>query len=100
MDAKLVSNLGGRWVIAQRIGIGPVAHEGSAPVLPGRTAVLFLVGGHCPWRDRPHPTGHQRQGGHSFRAVDGDLLDRKSTRLNSSHVEISYAVFCLKKKND
>src|SRR5690349_24041636 len=26
------------------------------------------------------------------------VLDRKSTRLNSSHVEISYAVFCLKKK--
>src|SRR5690625_6612583 len=28
----------------------------------------------------------------------GFLLDRKSTRLNSSHVAISYAVFCLKKK--
>src|SRR5262245_63025597 len=27
-----------------------------------------------------------------------DLLDRKSTRLNSSHLGISYAVFCLKKK--
>src|SRR2546421_9611744 len=27
------------------------------------------------------------------------LLDRKSTRLNSSHDQISYAVFCLKKKN-
>src|SRR5690349_23503531 len=27
------------------------------------------------------------------------MLDRKSTRLNSSHVENSYAVFCLKKKN-
>src|SRR5699024_12793114 len=27
-----------------------------------------------------------------------DTLDRKSTRLNSSHVSISYAVFCLKKK--
>src|SRR5436309_7510358 len=27
------------------------------------------------------------------------LRDRKSTRLNSSHVKISYAVFCLKKKN-
>src|SRR3989442_4804204 len=27
------------------------------------------------------------------------LRDRKSTRLNSSHVRISYAVFCLKKKN-
>src|SRR5699024_12875198 len=34
---------------------------------------------------------------------DGDghteTVDRKSTRLNSSHVSISYAVFCLKKKN-
>src|SRR5690554_7529626 len=28
----------------------------------------------------------------------GEQLDRKSTRLNSSHVRISYAVFCLKKK--
>src|SRR5690349_23839070 len=28
------------------------------------------------------------------------IADRKSTRLNSSHVEISYAVFCLKKKKD
>src|SRR5690625_2337915 len=28
----------------------------------------------------------------------GELADRKSTRLNSSHVAISYAVFCLKKK--
>src|SRR5262245_63101910 len=28
----------------------------------------------------------------------GALLDRKSTRLNSSHLGISYAVFCLKKK--
>src|SRR5690554_7226891 len=27
-------------------------------------------------------------------------LDRKSTRLNSSHVRISYAVFCLRKKNN
>src|SRR3712207_7846588 len=29
---------------------------------------------------------------------EGALLDRKSTRLNSSHANISYAVFCLKKK--
>src|SRR6266496_5166412 len=34
---------------------------------------------------------HRRRGGRRGR-------DRKSTRLNSSHVEISYAVFCLKKK--
>src|SRR5258708_27528022 len=32
------------------------------------------------------------------RGVDGDGEDRKSTRLNSSHQIISYAVFCLKKK--
>src|SRR5690606_42053060 len=30
----------------------------------------------------------------------GGVKDRKSTRLNSSHVKISYAVFCLKKKNN
>src|SRR5207248_4290397 len=32
------------------------------------------------------------------RAVVGQVADRKSTRLNSSHRTISYAVFCLKKK--
>src|SRR5690554_1202389 len=31
--------------------------------------------------------------------LGGGTSDRKSTRLNSSHVRISYAVFCLKKKN-
>src|SRR5436309_5603987 len=31
-------------------------------------------------------------------SLDDGLLDRKSTRLNSSHVKNSYAVFCLKKK--
>src|SRR2546426_4746327 len=36
----------------------------------------------------------------TIRSLDGPLLlqDRKSTRLNSSHLVISYAVFCLKKK--
>src|SRR3712207_7168681 len=33
------------------------------------------------------------------RLRDTDDRDRKSTRLNSSHANISYAVFCLKKKN-
>src|SRR3989442_13339159 len=32
--------------------------------------------------------------------TDFCMLDRKSTRLNSSHVRISYAVFCLKKKKN
>src|SRR5690606_41534895 len=32
--------------------------------------------------------------------IDVYITDRKSTRLNSSHVKISYAVFCLKKKTN
>src|SRR5438067_7079512 len=36
----------------------------------------------------------------SGRFVAGRRVDRKSTRLNSSHVSISYAVFCLKKKKN
>src|SRR3712207_8988059 len=33
-----------------------------------------------------------------YERVSGSRIDRKSTRLNSSHANISYAVFCLKKK--
>src|SRR5438874_6827720 len=36
--------------------------------------------------------------GHAEALPERRQTDRKSTRLNSSHVEISYAVFCLKKK--
>src|SRR2546430_11844423 len=36
----------------------------------------------------------------SASAGGGDHTDRKSTRLNSSHSQISYAVFCLKKKKN
>src|SRR5690349_23671442 len=36
---------------------------------------------------------------HIIEAQVANTRDRKSTRLNSSHVESSYAVFCLKKKN-
>src|SRR5690606_41864651 len=46
-------------------------------------------------RFRPRPRrGGDRDAGRIHRAG----TDRKSTRLNSSHVKISYAVFCLKKK--
>src|SRR5689334_24843506 len=49
------------------------------------------------WQQRvpEHPRAHRR------RASAHDFLgDRKSTRLNSSHSSISYAVFCLKKKTN
>src|SRR3712207_8306180 len=39
-----------------------------------------------------------REGGRAAGGSSGAHLDRKSTRLNSSHANISYAVFCLKKK--
>src|SRR3712207_8884825 len=42
---------------------------------------------------------HPRRLGHDCQVGLQARLDRKSTRLNSSHANISYAVFCLKKKN-
>src|SRR6266566_5939698 len=42
---------------------------------------------HCGYDFPPDPKAHRK-----------GLADRKSTRLNSSHLVISYAVFCLKKK--
>src|SRR2546430_10056748 len=41
--------------------------------------------------------GHENHGGTAL-LQPGQHSDRKSTRLNSSHSQISYAVFCLKKK--
>src|SRR3712207_7724071 len=41
-----------------------------------------------------------RDGGGSGSIIGRNSLDRKSTRLNSSHANISYAVFCLKKKKN
>src|SRR3712207_7131034 len=51
-------------------------------------------------RDGP-PSLASRAGRAALRLVDdaGRRADRKSTRLNSSHANISYAVFCLKKKH-
>src|SRR5690606_41883031 len=52
--------------------------------------------------DRAAPDQHlaraERLAGHGVDRAGADE-DRKSTRLNSSHVKISYAVFCLEKKN-
>src|SRR3712207_8672453 len=49
---------------------------------------LHTACGYCP---------HCRTG---WETLCGAQQDRKSTRLNSSHANISYAVFCLKKKNN
>src|SRR3712207_8896302 len=68
-----------------------VPHEAEA-VLAGRAEQVqlqALVDGHAAEVHR-----------HRGRALGGGRADRKSTRLNSSHANISYAVFCLKKKNN
>src|SRR5690606_41472677 len=66
--------------------------EGSLPLVPSR---LPHPGGpaHCEDR-RGGVVGHHV--GAAAERIGPDDLDRKSTRLNSSHVKISYAVFCLK----
>src|SRR3712207_8695325 len=48
-------------------------------------------------RDRRRRVALRR--GRALASVPREGTDRKSTRLNSSHANISYAVFCLKKKN-
>src|SRR3712207_8956812 len=52
-----------------------------------------------PGDERVLPTrGDAEERRHDLRQLLGQERDRKSTRLNSSHANISYAVFCLKKK--
>src|SRR2546428_8396126 len=59
-----------------------------------RTTIPVNVGG--VWVGGNHPIAVQSMTNTDTADVDG--IDRKSTRLNSSHDQISYAVFCLKKK--
>src|SRR3712207_8831026 len=61
-------------------------HLEAGAVAPACTAGVVDLEGHVTFRDDV------------LRGPDD--LDRKSTRLNSSHANISYAVFCLKKKQD
>src|SRR5690349_23865034 len=65
--------------------------------LAARAFVQFLQ----PWphlRILPLRLGREHDGAAAAEIDELVDQDRKSTRLNSSHVEISYAVFCLKKK--
>src|SRR5690242_21930703 len=54
----------------------------------------------CRRRRSQHPDRRSRLGGREARVGPLCPRDRKSTRLNSSHMSISYAVFCLKKKKN
>src|SRR5258707_6741934 len=67
----------------------PSSHSLAVPDLP---AAADLLAGQYELQD-------QLRDRHHHDAVAASAEDRKSTRLNSSHANISYAVFCLKKKN-
>src|SRR5690606_41790651 len=77
------------------VGIQPLLTEYSSADYEGHTVTLKTPGSEEKIRfttmaeDRIIPWSYP----------DFSVIDRKSTRLNSSHVKISYAVFCLKKKN-
>src|SRR5256886_7278544 len=94
VEAATLTLLGGIIGILLGVGVGEIlkrllAFSTTVPVIPAAiaTAASILVGlvfGIAP----------------AARAARLDPVeDRKSTRLNSSHSQISYAVFCLKKKN-
>src|SRR5437773_3628891 len=69
--------------------------SGTARIEGPTTVVLegWFKGGYSP--ERLTMVLHRRG-----ESLAGEFRDRKSTRLNSSHITISYAVFCLKKKNN
>src|SRR2546430_13245804 len=69
--------------LARKLGVlGPVRRKERRPPAPGGRSARADAGGEV-----------------LADAVGDQELDRKSTRLNSSHSQISYAVFCLKKNN-
>src|SRR5438876_7239770 len=95
-----------RYVLAGTIGLGVAIGVGlvsmepvAGPAKPEKRLVapIFQVD---PFWPKPLPdnwvTGEI--GGTCIDSQDHLFIDRKSTRLNSSHPSISYAVFCLKKK--
>src|SRR5205807_9712318 len=90
----------------------PLSLHDALPIYAERLGQAARPGGEQPYVRRPAPLAHQveplrrleRADQHGARLafvaaheVEAPV-DRKSTRLNSSHLVISYAVFCLKKK--
>src|SRR3989442_12612421 len=75
----------------------PITTGGCAPATPDATTA-FRIG--IDGNVAPIPAASPTLPQPDFPGInDVSSADRKSTRLNSSHVRISYAVFCLKKKN-
>src|SRR5690606_39880940 len=94
-----------RWTSAEPAALLGLAGKGR--IAPGADADLVAFD-----TDAPHAVPADDPGPYAGRQLTGRIVgtwiagrqvfppprDRKSTRLNSSHVKISYAVFCLKKR--
>src|SRR2546421_8244255 len=74
-----------KWIIMKLWIGGSILDDTKLKIMQKRADIIKI----------PSDLGHR-----PARIATGDGLDRKSTRLNSSHDQISYAVFCLKKKKD
>src|SRR3712207_7315032 len=72
--------------------------EGRVPLDAGRSGVAAAGGNQRGAEHEGDRTAADNVHGGAPRRADGDYQDRKSTRLKSSHANISYAGFCLKKK--
>src|SRR5438105_7448191 len=94
LDLKGADGRAVRSILAQPKRLALLAYLAVHPAGARRDSVVALF---WPELDTAHARGALRQSLRFLRRELGDG-DRKSTRLNSSHEWISYAVFCLKKK--
>src|SRR2546426_7327050 len=85
---------------AERFGLSQLHQlRGRVGRGPWKSYCILLTGGRLgPEAERRIGAMVETNDGFKIAEVDLELRDRKSTRLNSSHLVISYAVFCLKKK--
>src|SRR5207249_10868738 len=87
-DGQLQPDPADAYQPAQGHGFDRLVPEQQAPDPLARPDLQLCRSERFPRQHRPRPANHR----------PAEKRDRKSTRLNSSHVSISYAVFCLKKK--
>src|SRR5438034_2122166 len=86
--AKDLVKSGGEWISSVDLENALMGH-------PAVKEACVVGIPHPKWQERPLAAVVLKDGAS---ATPQELRDRKSTRLNSSHTVISYAVFCLKKK--
>src|SRR5690606_40215205 len=100
-----------RFTGAARTAVSTLSLHDALPISKGRTGDAFHLCLASREKRAAHGLGKRHESkqahhqGHDALVIvllhqPADFRDRKSTRLNSSHVKISYAVFCLKKKNN